>query len=97
MSLTSDVIVLSSSHISLGNIFFRNARFISVSMISSSASRGWRGKEEAEDLHDFIAHVRKLRVRSFIFEIFGFMWSGDTFCRLTKIVRVVVVTVWRGN
>jgi hypothetical protein len=64
---TSAVIVRNSSHINRGNMFFRKGRFRSVSTISSSASRGWSGKDAGEVLHAFMAQVRKLRVRSFIF------------------------------
>lgn len=39
---------------------------MSVSCISSSASRGWRGKERGLVLQVLMAQVRKLRVRSFI-------------------------------
>lgn len=65
--LTSEVIVLNSSHINRGKMFFKNVRLISDSTISSSASRGCRGKDAAEVLQVFMAQVRKLRVRSFIF------------------------------
>lgn len=41
--------------------------FRSVSIFSNSASLGCRGKAAGEDLQDFRAQVRKLRVRSFIF------------------------------
>ena len=47
-------------------MFFRNGRLTSDSWISSSASRGCRGKEDAWVLQVLIAQVRKLRVRSFI-------------------------------
>jgi hypothetical protein len=67
LELTSAHNPLNSSHISLGNILFRNGRLTSVSTISSSASRGWRGKDNGFDLQVFIAQVRKFRVRSFIF------------------------------
>jgi hypothetical protein len=63
---TSDAIVLNSSHISRGNIFFRNGRLMSDSTISSSESRGWRGKDVVLDLQVLMAQVTKLRVRSFI-------------------------------
>ena len=52
-------------------MFFKKARLMSDSTISSSASRGCRGKEAGEDLHALMAQVRKLRVRSFIFFFFG--------------------------
>jgi hypothetical protein len=54
-------------------MFLRNARLTSVSTISSSASRGCKGKESGEVLQDFMAQVRKLRVRSFILLRF---WAG---------------------
>jgi hypothetical protein len=47
-------------------MFFKNARFTSASWISSSASRGCRGKERGFVLQVFIAQVRKFSVRSFI-------------------------------
>lgn len=55
-----------SSHIRRGSMFLRKGRLRSDSWISSSASRGWRGKEAGCGLQDFMAQVRKLRVRSFI-------------------------------
>jgi hypothetical protein len=58
--------VLNSSHISRGNMFFRNGRLMSDSTISSSESLGWRGKDVVEDLQVLMAQVTKLRVRSFI-------------------------------
>lgn len=64
---TSEVIVRISSHMRRGRMFLRKGRLISVSTISSSASRGWSGKEVGDVLQDFMAQVRKLRVRSFIF------------------------------
>ena len=39
-----------------------------MSVVSSSASRKWRGKERGEDLHALTAQVRKLAVKSFILE-----------------------------
>ena len=36
---------------------------------TSSASLGCRGKDWLEDLHALTAHVRKLRVRIFIFVV----------------------------
>jgi hypothetical protein len=63
---TSLLIVRSSSHISRGRMFLRKGRLMSDSWISSSASRGCRGKEEAWVLQVFMAQVRKWRVRSFI-------------------------------
>jgi hypothetical protein len=66
---TSEAIVRSSGHINRGRMFFKKARLRSVSMISSSASRGWRGKDAGEDLQAFMAQVRKLRVRSFILAV----------------------------
>lgn len=47
---------------------------MSDSMISSSASRGCRGKEAGEDLQALMAQVRKLRVRSFILGGFYFFF-----------------------
>lgn len=47
-------------------MFFKKGRLRSVSKISSSASRGWRGKDDGEVLHVLMAQVRKLSVRSFI-------------------------------
>lgn len=58
-------------------MFFRNGRLMSDSMISSSASRGCRGKEAGEDLQALMAQVRKLRVRSFI--LVGVLFSSSSF------------------
>jgi hypothetical protein len=63
---TSSATPLSSSHIRRGRMFLRNARLRSVSRISRSASRGWRGNAAGEVLHVLMAQVRKLRVRSFM-------------------------------
>lgn len=60
-------ITLNSFHRMRGKMFFRNARFTSASTISSSASRGCRGKDAGFVLQALMAQVRKLRVRSFIF------------------------------
>ena len=68
---TSLQIVRSSSHINRGKMFFRNGRLTSASWISSSTSRGWRGKLEACVLQVLMAQVRKLRVRSFIVAAWG--------------------------
>ena len=66
---TSPAITLRSSHASRGSMFFRNARLMSDSTTSSSASRGCRGKDARAVLQDFTAQVRKLRVSSFIFGV----------------------------
>ena len=66
ISRTSLHIPLNSSHMILGSMFLRKARLTSASTISSSASRGWRGKDAGLVLQVLMAHVRKLRVRSFI-------------------------------
>lgn len=42
----------------------------SISTLSSSASRTWRGKAEGWDLQDLMAQVRKFRVRSFMVLVF---------------------------
>jgi hypothetical protein len=47
-------------------MFFKKGRLRSDSWISSSASRGCRGKERGLVLQVLMAQVRKLRVRSFI-------------------------------
>jgi hypothetical protein len=65
---TSDDIIRNSSHINLGRMFCKNTKLMSVSTISSSASRGCKGKEAGFVLQVFMAQVRKLRVRSFIFD-----------------------------
>lgn len=65
--LTSLHITLNSFHRMRGRMFFRNARFTSASTISSSASRGCRGKDAGFVLQALMAQVRKLRVRSFMF------------------------------
>ena len=66
ISRTSLHMPLNSSHMILGSMFLRKARLTSASTISSSASRGWRGKDAGLVLQVLMAHVRKLRVRSFI-------------------------------
>lgn len=63
---TSEVMIRSSSHIKRGSMFCRKSRLMSDSTISSSESRGRRGNDAGEVLHDLIAQVRKLRVKSFI-------------------------------
>jgi hypothetical protein len=70
---TSLQIPLSSSHISRGNMFFKNGRLTSASTISSSASRGWSGKDAGFVLQFFMAQVRKLRVRSFMLANKGYV------------------------
>lgn len=47
-------------------MFCRKGRLISLSSITSSASRGCRGKEEGCVLQLLTAQVRKLRVSNFI-------------------------------
>lgn len=69
---TSDVSVLSASQSSRGSMFVMKSGFNSVSIFSNSASFGWRGKAAGEDLQDFRAQVRKLRVRSFILILLRF-------------------------
>lgn len=56
-------------------MFFRNGRLMSASWISSSASRGWSGKEEGFVLQVLMAQVRKLRVRSFM--LAGVVWNSE--------------------
>lgn len=73
---TSLQIPLRSSHNILGSIFFKKARLTSVSTISSSASRGCRGKDAGFVLQVLMAQVRKLRVRSFIFALGVYISSG---------------------
>lgn len=67
---TSEAMTLISSHIRRGRMFLRKGRLRSVSTISSSASRGCRGKEAGLVLQVLMAQVRKLRVRSFILAAF---------------------------
>jgi hypothetical protein len=74
--LTSDDITRNSSHINLGKMFCKNNKLRSVSTISSSASRGCKGKEAGFVLQVFMAQVRKLRVRSFIFDGDGGLGFG---------------------
>jgi len=80
---TSRHIALNCSHISLGSIFFKKGRLTSASTISSSASRGCRGKDAGFVLQVLMAQVRKLRVKSFIFYLFFsslFAEEGSTLC-----------------
>ena len=62
-----------ASQSSRGSMFLMKSVFRSISICSSSASLGWRGKaaEAEEDLQVLRAQVRKLRVRSFIFAGLG--------------------------
>lgn len=58
--------VFMASHSSLGSMFLMKRTFMSISTCSSSASFGWSGKAAGVDLHVLRAHVRKLRVSTFI-------------------------------
>lgn len=64
-------------HSSRGSTFTKNSGFSSISTRSSSASRGCRGKAAGSCLQALRAHVKKLRVKSFIF-FFLFAFSGGS-------------------
>jgi hypothetical protein len=74
---TSFAITLISSHINRGNMFFKNGRLRSDSWISSSASRGCRGKDAGFVLQVLMAQVRKLSVRSFILDVCALLVVAD--------------------
>lgn len=67
---TSCVSVFIASQSNLGKIFVMKSGLRSISICSSSASFGCRGKAAVVDLHVLRAQVRKLSVSSFIFAIF---------------------------
>lgn len=57
--------------------------------VTSSASRGWRGKEAVDDLQAFTAQVRKFSVRTFI------VWILIV-CRANLLCKSVYVFVLDG-
>src|SRR5262249_6055774 len=71
-------IVFSACHSRRGRMLCRNSGLKSISMISSSASLGWRGKAVGGGLQALRAEVREVRVRSFISLAFSRLvgWFG---------------------
>jgi hypothetical protein len=65
---TSAAVTLNAAQSTLGRTLYINFGFSSMVSETSSHSFGWRGKEAEVDLQALTAQVRKLRVRTFIFE-----------------------------
>jgi hypothetical protein len=65
---TSAAVTPKAAQSTLGRTLYINFGFSSMVSETSSHSFGWRGKEAEVDLQALTAQVRKLRVRTFIFE-----------------------------
>jgi hypothetical protein len=69
VQLTSLAMTFRAAQSMRGRMLTSRFGFISISSDTSSTSRGWRGKQAVVLLQVLTAHVRKLRVRTFMLAV----------------------------